>query len=48
MREVATGVWHWEAVHPDWTEEAGGWGPEVSSYALDDYTVVRHVMVKHG
>ena len=36
MREVATGVWHWEAVHPDWTEEAGGWGPEVSSYALDD------------
>jgi glyoxylase-like metal-dependent hydrolase (beta-lactamase superfamily II) len=36
MREVATGVWHWEARHPDWTEEAGGWGPEVSSYAIDD------------
>ena len=36
MREVATGVWHWEAPHPDWTEEAGGWGPEVSSYAIDD------------
>jgi glyoxylase-like metal-dependent hydrolase (beta-lactamase superfamily II) len=36
MREAATGVWHWEARHPDWTEEAGGWGPEVSSYAIDD------------
>ena len=29
-------MWHWEARHPDWTEEAGGWGPEVSSYAIDD------------
>ena len=36
MREVVTGVWHWEARHPDWTEKAGGWGPEVSSYAIDD------------
>ena len=35
MREVVTGIWHWEARHPDWTEEAGGWGPEVSSYAID-------------
>lgn len=40
MRELRTGLWWWEAVHPDWTAEddAAGrdWGPEVSSYAVDD------------
>jgi glyoxylase-like metal-dependent hydrolase (beta-lactamase superfamily II) len=45
VREVQTGLWHWEARHPDWTPEQGwtpeqsgsaGWGPEVSSYAIDD------------
>lgn len=36
MRDVRPGIWHWEARHPDWTPEAGGWGPEVSSYAIDD------------
>ena len=36
MLEVAPGIWHWEARHPDWTEDAGGWGPEVSAYAIDD------------
>jgi glyoxylase-like metal-dependent hydrolase (beta-lactamase superfamily II) len=39
VRELQTGVWHWEARHPDWTPEQGGpdgWGPEVSSYAIDD------------
>jgi glyoxylase-like metal-dependent hydrolase (beta-lactamase superfamily II) len=36
MREVRPGIWHWEAQHPDWTEAAGGWGPEVSSHAIDD------------
>ena len=40
MRELQSGVWWWEAVHPDWTAEddAAGrdWGPEVSSYAVDD------------
>ncbi len=36
MREIQPGVWHWEARHPEWTPEAGSWGPEVSSYALDD------------
>jgi glyoxylase-like metal-dependent hydrolase (beta-lactamase superfamily II) len=35
VREVQTGVWHWEASHPDWKPEAD-WGPEVSSYAIDD------------
>ena len=40
VREVRPGVWHWEARHPEWTAEddAAGrdWGPEVSSYAIDD------------
>jgi hypothetical protein len=45
VRELQTGLWHWEARHPDWTPEQGwtpkqvgsaGWGPEVSSYAIDD------------
>ena len=35
MREVRTGVWHWEARHPDWNERQW-WGPLVSSYAIDD------------
>lgn len=35
MRELRTGLWHWQAPHPDWT--AGEpWGQAVSSYALDD------------
>ena len=37
MRELQSGLWHWEAPHPDWTAaNADGWGPEVSSYAIDD------------
>jgi hypothetical protein len=39
VRELRTGVWHWQAPHPDWTPAEGGqhgWGPEVSSYAIDD------------
>ncbi len=40
MRELQRGLWWWEAVHPEWTAEddAAGrdWGPEVSSYAVDD------------
>ena len=39
MRELATGLWWWEAVHPEWTPEDSAtedWGPEVSSYAIDD------------
>jgi glyoxylase-like metal-dependent hydrolase (beta-lactamase superfamily II) len=37
VRELQTGVWHWEAPHPDWTPaNPDGWGPEVSSYAIDD------------
>jgi glyoxylase-like metal-dependent hydrolase (beta-lactamase superfamily II) len=35
VREVRTGLWHWEASHPDWKPEAD-WGPVVSSYAIDD------------
>ena len=37
MRELQPGLWHWEARHPDWTpENTEAWGPEVSSYAIDD------------
>ena len=39
VRQLQTGLWWWEAVHPEWTPEAAAtadWGPEVSSYAIDD------------
>jgi len=39
VRELQRGVWWWEAVHPEWTPEDAAtedWGPEVSSYAIDD------------
>ena len=35
MRELRPGLWHWEAPHPQW-ESTEPWGPEVSSYAVDD------------
>jgi glyoxylase-like metal-dependent hydrolase (beta-lactamase superfamily II) len=38
--ELTQGLWWWEARHPDWTAEDDAanrdWGPEVSSYAIDD------------
>ena len=37
MQELQTGLWHWEARHPDWTpSHTDDWGPEVSCYAIDD------------
>ena len=41
MRELRSGLWWWEALHPEVTpEDAAGWehdwGPQVSSYAIDD------------
>jgi hypothetical protein len=34
MREVTTGVWHWQAPHPEW--KPGHWWPQVvSSYAIE-------------
>ena len=35
MRELQTGLWHWEAPHPEWTPDQW-WPQEVSSYAVDD------------
>ena len=35
MREVQTGLWHWEAPHPEW-KPGSDWPRLVSSYALDD------------
>jgi glyoxylase-like metal-dependent hydrolase (beta-lactamase superfamily II) len=35
VRELRSGLWHWQAPHPEWTPEQ--WWPElVSSYAFDD------------
>ena len=34
MRELQSGLWHWEAPHPDWVPEAD-WARDVSSYAID-------------
>jgi glyoxylase-like metal-dependent hydrolase (beta-lactamase superfamily II) len=36
VRELQAGLWHWQAAHPEWSESSEGWGPEVSSYAIDD------------
>jgi hypothetical protein len=40
VRELRPGLWWWSKFHPEWTAEddAAGrdWGPEVSSYAVDD------------
>lgn len=35
MRELQTGLWHWQAPHPHWTP-GERWPQEVSSYAIDD------------
>ncbi len=42
MRELRPGLWHWEALHPDWEpseawrEVYGAKAPRVSSYAIDE------------
>jgi len=41
VQELRTGLWWWEAEHPECAPEdaaAEDWGPEVSSYAIDDGT----------
>src|SRR5262245_9660130 len=35
MRELASGLWHWQATHPEWREDEP-WDKNVSSYAIDD------------
>jgi hypothetical protein len=37
MRELAPGVWHWDAPHPEWSP-GDEWDELVSSYAIDDGT----------
>jgi hypothetical protein len=34
MRELRPGVWHWQAPHPDWSEEER-WPEVVSSYGIE-------------
>jgi len=36
VREVQTGIWHWEARHPEWQPGEDWDHKEVSSYAIDD------------
>jgi glyoxylase-like metal-dependent hydrolase (beta-lactamase superfamily II) len=36
VREVRTGVWHWQAPHPEWKPEDDWEHTDVSSYAVDD------------
>ena len=35
MQALQPGLWHWQAPHPQW-ESGEPWGPNVSSYAIDD------------
>lgn len=35
VRELKTGLWHWQAPHPEWTP-GEPWNQVVSSYAMDD------------
>ena len=35
MREIQTGLWHWQAPHPEW-EPGAEWDQMVSSYGIDD------------
>lgn len=35
MRELAPGLWHWQAPHPGWGS-GEPWDENVSSYAIDD------------
>ena len=35
MRELAPGLWHWDAPHPEW-QLTEPWSENVSSYAIDD------------
>lgn len=37
MRELRSGLWHWQAPHPEW-EDGQKWPQAVSSYAIDDGT----------
>jgi glyoxylase-like metal-dependent hydrolase (beta-lactamase superfamily II) len=35
VRELAPGLWHWQAPHPEWSASEP-WDKNVSSYAIDD------------
>jgi glyoxylase-like metal-dependent hydrolase (beta-lactamase superfamily II) len=35
VRELRPGLWHWQALHPQW-EPTEPWDQNVSSYAIDD------------
>jgi glyoxylase-like metal-dependent hydrolase (beta-lactamase superfamily II) len=35
VSQILPGLWRFEALHPDWTEEEEGWDPLVAWWALD-------------
>jgi acyl-CoA reductase-like NAD-dependent aldehyde dehydrogenase len=37
-----------QPILPHGGQKLSGYGKDMSMYGLEDYTVVRHVMVKHG
>ncbi|MFL5982024.1 MAG: MBL fold metallo-hydrolase [Gaiellaceae bacterium] len=37
MEQLRPGLWHWQAMHPEWTPD-DYWPQQVSSYAIDDGT----------
>jgi hypothetical protein len=42
MHELRSGVWHWQAPHPEWNEHEDWWPELVSSYAIqlgDDFVL---------
>ena len=50
MRELRSGVWHWQSPHPDWDEDQW-WPALVSSYAIelgDDLVLVDPLSVPDG
>jgi hypothetical protein len=43
VEELAPGLWHWKAAHPEWSPKDGGptgWEQEVSSYAWDSGSTI--------
>jgi glyoxylase-like metal-dependent hydrolase (beta-lactamase superfamily II) len=36
VRELQPGIWHWEALHPEWRPQEGWDHEAVSAYAIDD------------
>jgi hypothetical protein len=52
VSELRPGLWHWEALHPDW-RPTEPWSENMSSYAIEGLRPllelpVEHVLATHG